>query len=269
VRPFDAAFSRVNDRRAGLDLPLAGERLIMDPEMEVLPDESALTERVASWLITRARAKRSNFVLALSGGSTPKALYRLLAELKWAGQMPWQRLQLVWGDERFVPSDHPDSNYRMVRETMLDHVPIPAENVHPIPTSGSPDEAARSYERTLRRLYGSHTLELRRPLFDVVLLGLGDDGHTASLFPGVQELDERLRWVVPIVGVQPQARISLTYPALNSSAATAFLVAGVGKRRVLQRLKLLDPALPASGIEPVGALHVFCDMAAASAWASP
>ena len=241
----------------------------MDAEMEVLPDQGALAERVSSWLVTRIRAKRGDFVLALSGGTTPKALYRLLAEAKWAGQVPWERLHLVWGDERFVPVDHPDSNYRMVREVMLDRVPIPGENVHPIPTSSSPDEAARSYERTLHRIYGSHTLELRRPLFDVVLLGLGEDGHTASLFPGVQELDERLRWVVPIIGAKSNARISLTYPALNSSAATAFLVAGASKRQMLQRLMSRDPKLPASGIEPVGALHIFSDLAAASTGASP
>jgi 6-phosphogluconolactonase len=241
----------------------------MDAEMEVLSDESALAERVASWLIARARAKRDNFFLALSGGSTPKALYRLLADSKRARQMPWQQLHLVWGDERFVPSNHQDSNYRMVRETMLDHVPIPVENVHPISTSGTPGEAAKSYERTLHRLYGSHTLELRRPFFDVVLLGLGDDGHTASLFPGAEALGERLRWVVPVVGAKPEPRISLTYPALNSSAAAAFLVAGTGKRRMLERLRLRDPALPASGIEPAGSLHIFCDMAAASAQAAP
>ena len=141
-----------------------------------------------------------------------------------------------FGDERFVPHDHPDSNYRMVRAAMLDAAPVPAANVHPIPTDGLPAEAARRYERELQEFYGAATLDPQRPLFDVVLLGLGEDGHTASLFPGTAALEERKRWVVDVLNPKQEPRITLTYPALESTRALAFLVAGAAKRAILGRV---------------------------------
>jgi 6-phosphogluconolactonase len=122
------------------------------------------------------------------------------------------------GDERFAPPDHRDSNFRMAREALIDHAPIPAAQVHPIPTnSASPEEAASLYEATLQGFYGSKTLDPEGPLFGVTLLGLGEDGHTASLFPGTKALDKRDAWVTSSIGVKPEPRISLTYPPLQSS----------------------------------------------------
>jgi 6-phosphogluconolactonase len=240
-----------------------------DITIEALPDPSALAARVAAWLIEAARAKEGDFAIALSGGSTPRTLYRLLAEPLWAEQVPWQRIHWFWGDERFVPKDHPDSNFRMVREALLAHVQVRPENVHPIPTHGTPDSAAAHYAQELMTYYGAEVLDSRRPLFDVVLLGLGDDGHTASLFPGSKALVERAHWTVAVTGERPEPRISLTYPVLNSSAAAAFLITGAGKHAMLERLKAADPALPASGIRPTGCLTFFVDHAAASGTGSP
>jgi 6-phosphogluconolactonase len=180
-----------------------------------------------------------------------------------ANVLPWDRVQLFWGDERFVPPNDPQSNYRMVKETLLDRVAIPAGNVHSVPTQGvTPDEAAAAYETTLKGLYGADAFDPARPLFDVMLLGLGEDGHTASLFPGVAALGERNRWVVPVIGAKAEARITLTYPALDSSRHVAFLVAGESKRDVLMRILAGGSGLPAAGLAPAGSVHWFADRAA-------
>ena len=160
---------------------------------EILPDQMALARHVAEWMTLAARAAKGPFRVSLSGGSTPKTLYRLLASDEYSGRFPWQRVFWYWGDERFVPYDHPDSNYRMVSEAMLKKVPVPPENVFPVPTDGSPQDAARRYEQTLQAAYGGVILDPARPLFDVTLLGLGADGHTASLLPGEPVLEERRR----------------------------------------------------------------------------
>jgi 6-phosphogluconolactonase len=236
----------------------------MAPQIEIVADPGTLARRVASWLVAQIDARNGEFRLVLSGGSTPKMLYQLLAESPWAEQMPWSRVRLLWGDERFVPPDHPDSNYRMVREALLSRVPIPPDNVHPIPTHGTPAAAAKEYQDVLRRLYGGDILDPRRPLFDAVLLGLGEDGHTASLFPGTAVLPERSHWVAPVIGAKPEPRITLTYPALNSSAAAAFLITGSNKHAMWERLKQGDPGIPASAIKPIGRLFFFVDEAAAS-----
>jgi 6-phosphogluconolactonase len=177
---------------------------------------------------------------------------------------PWARTHWFWGDERFVPYDSPDSNYRMVREAMLAPAQVPAANVHPVPTEGlTPEEAARSYERLLKDFYGASTLSPDRPLFDATFVGLGPEGHIASLFPGTAILKERTRWVGWVVGAKPEPRITLTYPALESSRAVAFLVAGPGKRAVLERLLEGAPELPASHLHPNGTLRIFADRVAA------
>jgi len=163
--------------------------------IEILPDPQALAHHVAEWMTRAALSASGPFRVSLSGGSTPKMLYGLLASDDFRSRFPWPRVFWYWGDERFVPYDHPDSNYRMTRETMLAKAPVPPENIHPIPTDGTPDDAARRYERTLQDCYGAATLDPQRALFDVTLLGLGPDGHTASLLPGEPVLDERKRWV--------------------------------------------------------------------------
>ena len=232
--------------------------------IETAVDGEALAHRAALWITDLADQNRGRFAVCISGGSTPRRLYQLLARPPYADRMPWGRVHWFWGDERFVPWDHPDSNYRMVRTALLAAAPIPAENIHGIETKGAPADAARGYERVLKTFCGAETLDPERPLFDVLLLGLGPDGHTASLFPGTDVLDERERWVTAVVGAKPEARITLTYPALESSRHAAFLVAGADKRAMLSRALAGDPALPAARLDPVGDLTWFVDAAARS-----
>jgi len=232
------------------------------PVLDVASDPEALAQLAARFIAARASASK-RFGLCLSGGATPKRVYELLGAKDLGAALDWQKLHLFWGDERFVPPDHRDSNFRMAREALIDHVLIPAAHVHPIPTSSaSPEEAAGLYEATLQNFYGSKTLDPGRPLFDVTLLGLGEDGHTASLFPGTKALDERDAWVTSIVGVKPEPRISLTYPALESSRVILFLVAGTKKRDILSRVLANDMTLPAARLATRGTIRIFADRAA-------
>jgi len=230
-------------------------------EVWVLPDAGAVAERAAEWLGEQARAKEGRFSIALSGGSTPKRLYEILAG---ASDYPWDKTEWFFGDERFVPADHGDSNYRMVNEALLSHVQVPSERVHRMPTDGDPAEAARRYERDLRSFYGSDRLQPGRPLFDVVLLGLGENGHTASLFPGTAVLEESHAWVGTCLPHDaPNQRLTLTYPAIASSAHVLFLVAGASKREVLEKVRSGDPTQPASRVTTEGGLIWLVDEAAA------
>ncbi len=233
-------------------------------DIVVLADAAAVSHHVAEWLLEKALAKQGAFALGLSGGSTPKTLYELLATNPFRDRFPWDRTHVFFGDERFVPPDHPDSNYRMAREAMLAHVPIPDAQVHPWQTSGDPEHSALHYADTLKRFYGSDTLDPARPLFDVQLLGLGEDGHTASLFPGVAALQERMAWTAAVIGAKPEPRLTLTYPVLDSAHAVAFLAVGAGKRDILARAIAGDPALPAVHVVPVGTRVLFTDQAAAA-----
>ena len=232
-------------------------------ETRISADAGALARDTADWILARAQASEGRFALNLSGGSTPKALYALLAQPPYRDRMPWDRTHLFWGDERFVPPDHPDSNFRMVQEALLAHVAIPAPQVHAIPTDTTPADCAARYQRTLQAFYGAATLDPARPLFDVTLLGLGEDGHTASLFPGTAALAERTAWVVDVVGAKPEPRLTLTYPVLESSREVAFLLAGAAKHAMLGRLEERDMSLPAARVQPVGDLLFLIDRAAA------
>jgi 6-phosphogluconolactonase len=235
-----------------------------EPNLIVSPDPAAVADRVADWLLKLALAKDGAFSLCLSGGSTPKALYHRLTEAPYRDAFPWARTHLFWGDERFVPPGDALSNYHMVREALLDHAPIPAGNIHPVPTEGlSPQEAAAAYQRELQVFYGAERLDAGRPLFDVNLLGLGADGHTASLFPDTDVLAERDLWAAAVIGAKAEARITLTYPALESSRHAAFLVVGADKAEILGRLLRGDAELPAARLQPTGELWVFGDAAAA------
>jgi 6-phosphogluconolactonase len=228
------------------------------PTIDVAGDEEALARLVAGLIAAQVSSAPGRFSLSLSGGSTPKRAYELLVEL--GASLDWRKVHLFWGDERFVPADHRDSNFRMAREALIEHVPIPAAQVHPIPTnSGSPEEAAGRYEATLQDFYGSKTLDPERPL---ALLGLGEDGHTASLFPGTKALDERDAWVTSIIGVKSEPRISLTYPALQSTRVILFVVLGEKKREILGRVLANDMALPATRLATRGTVHIFADRAA-------
>jgi len=176
---------------------------------------------------------RGRFTWALAGGSTPRSVYELLASDFYRERLPWSAIHFFWGDERHVPPDHPESNFRMAREAMLDRVPVPAENVHRIPAE-EPDaqRAATEYESTLRSFFAPAPGEW--PRFDLILLGLGKDGHTASLFPGGDAVRERERLVVaPWVEAQKTFRITLTPPVLNHARRAMFLVSGEEKADAL------------------------------------
>jgi 6-phosphogluconolactonase len=229
----------------------------------VSANADASARAAANWFVQQLQNSEGVFRIALSGGSTPKTFYRLLAGPDYREWIGWNRLQIFWGDERFVPHDHPDSNYRMAQETLLSRVPIPSANIHPVPFVDTAEDAARSYETTLKGLYGGVTLTAEKPLFDLVLLGLGDDGHTASLLPGQPVLNEFERWVAPVDHGRSEPRITLTYPAIQSSRAIAFLVSGAGKAKAVAGARAGDPSLPAGRLRPQGELVWFLDRAAA------
>lgn len=202
-----------------------------------------------------AIARRGRFTAALSGGSTPRALYSLLSSAEFCGRTDWPRVHLFFGDERCVPPDHPESNFRMVEETLLEGGRIPASNVHRMAGEKEPAEAAAAYETELRNFFAS--AGGRRPRLDLILLGLGEDGHTASLFPGTAALDETERWVTAVYVEKLQSyRLTLTLPLINAAAQATFLVSGPGKAAVLERI------LGAPGVDDYPAARVRPDKGA-------
>lgn len=213
--------------------------------------------------------RTSKLSVCLSGGNTPRLLYQNLAAPPYANQFPWNDTHWFWGDERYVPKDHPSSNYGMAVDAMFAHVPIPVpeSNVHRMKTElTTPEDTAHDYERVLQHEYeheyGLDKLAKDHPLFWITFLGLGTDGHTASLFPGMEALQERNRWVTHVSGVKTEPRITLTFPVLNSSKHVIFLVTGEEKREILRKFLDRDPALPAVHIDPAGQLYVIADKAA-------
>jgi len=220
------------------------------PDVRIFPDVESLSRAAAQGLMDRINATAEGggrFYLALAGGNTPRVLYRVLAA-DYRHEIPWEQVHVFWGDERYVPYDDPHSNYRMARETLLDHVPIPAKNIHPMPTDYTePEDAARANERTLKNFFTGLW-----PRFNVVLLGLGSDGHTASLFPGSSALEEKERWVVAAKGpAEPRQRLTLTLPVLTHSDQIYFLVAGPDKAEALCRALADTPDprnCPAAGV---------------------
>ncbi len=228
----------------------------------VCKDSDEMARQAADWIAGLIAAHQgSTFRIALSGGVTIAKLYRELAQRPVA----WSKMQVCWIDERFVPRDHADSNYRMARENLLSSVPVPAENVFPMPTSGDPESAALAYEVTLRSLYGAEMLDRARPLFDLVLLGMGPDGHICSLLPNAPVLDERLHWVAAVLTGRPEVRLTLTYPAVQSSAVTVFYTAGQDKAATVKAVRDGDYSLPAARLQPEGSLVWILDEAAAAA----
>jgi 6-phosphogluconolactonase len=237
------------------------------PQVVIQPSLEALSREAASRfqrLATESIAAVGRFSVALSGGSTPRVLYRLLGEPPLREVIDWPRVHLFWGDERFVPAEHPDSNYRMAREAFISKAPIPSGNVHRIPTeSGNPETAAAQYEETLHRFFA------QTPNFDLVLLGLGADGHTASLFPGSPALDEHDRLVLATHVPKLDAwRLTLTPPVLRRARHALFLVSGSDKAPILREVLEgpYDPnRLPAQLVRPEkGDLTWLVDEAAAS-----
>ena len=222
-----------------------------------------LAEGVAEWLTNLATSKEGDFVLCLSGGSTPKRLYERLARSPYREQFPWKTTHVWFGDERFVPADHKDSNVRMASEALLSHVPIPPQNIHRVETDRpDADDAAADYDKALRSFYGSSRLDPDRPLFDVNLLGLGPDGHTASLIPGEPVLEERRRWASSVAHGRPEVRITLTYPVLESSSHIAFLVTGTEKTAMLNEVRSGASTVPAARLRTDGEVVWFVDRAA-------
>jgi len=237
-------------------------------QTEVLADPQALAQRAAEWMTTTAVSAGTPCRIALSGGSTPKALFALLASDAFRNRFPWDKCEWYWGDERFVPYDSPESNYRMAREAMLSKVPVPASKIFPIPTDGKPEDAALRYEQTLQKAYGGRIIDRNRPLFDIQLLGMGDDGHTASLLPNDPALEEQNRWVLAITHGRPEVRITLTLPVIESSRHVVFLIAGKAKAARLAEIRAGGAVVPAARVNPVGELLWLIDRAAASGTAA-
>lgn len=232
--------------------------------IEIFPSPEALADAVARQVVAqgaRAISATGRFTLALSGGSTPRAAYSRLATGDLVHQVDWRLVHVFWGDERCVPPDDPRSNYRMAKEALLDRVPIPAHQIHRIRGEDDPEQAAAEYERELHALLGGEGL-------DLVLLGLGEDGHTASLFPRQASVHERTRWVVAVPA--PEAtmwRITLTPAVLNTARNVTFVVSGASKAARLQQVlrgPFTPDALPAQAIRPLqGRLTWMVDEAAA------
>lgn len=232
----------------------------------VLQDPQAVAREAAERLIVACGENQSERIaIGLSGGSTPKVLYGLLAGPDYATRVPWERVHWFFGDDRVVPWDDARSNVRMVREAFGHGAPIPPTHLHFIPLDEGAEAGARAYERTLLDFYGADRLDPARPLFDLVLLGLGEDGHTASLFPGKPAVEETERLVAPVpeAGLAPFVpRITLTFPALASSRHVLFLVTGAGKRAPLARLAAGED-LPAGRVTSAGEIAWLLDAAAA------
>ena len=243
----------------------------MKPEIKVATNVSALAQEAARRLATLAEEAvqaRGVFTVALSGGSTPRALYSVLADdPAFRTRLPWNNIHYFWGDERFVPPDHPDSNFGMASEVLLSSVPVPPQNIHRVHTElGDPEKTAEDYEAELRNFFS--TPEGQFPRFDLILLGLGPDGHTASLFPDSPALNEQAKLVVANWVEKFQSyRITMTFPVLNNGSMVMFLVAGQEKAEVVRAVLggSADKPFPAQLIRPSnGELVWLIDQAAAS-----
>jgi 6-phosphogluconolactonase len=236
-----------------------------DRRFEVLPDAQAVATEAAAHLIARIAENQTRPAICLTGGSGPKALYALLGSPDYRSRLAWDRVHWFIGDERFVSANDQRNNMAVAREIFLDHC-APPDNIHPIPTDArDPDAAARLYERELQIFYGARHLDAARPLFDLVLMGLGPDGHTASLFPGDKALTETERWVVGVdhAHVEPFIpRVTLTLPALASSREMLFLVTGDTKRDILSKV-MAGADLPGTRAHSNGVTTWLADAAAA------
>ena len=235
------------------------------PKVVVAADAAAFAEMAARRLVDRVTQK-DRAAVCLTGGSSPQDLYRLLGEEPWRAEVPWDRVHWFMGDDRFVPEHDPLSNMGMARRLFLDRVRPPRQNIHPIPTDANdPETAARRYEESLKSFHAAQRLDPARPLFDLVLMGLGSDGHTASLFPNSPALDDKAHWVVGVAkaGMEPFVpRVTLTFPALASTREMLFLVEGAGKRSIFSRV-MSGEDLPAHRAYSNGDLIWLVDRAAA------
>lgn len=221
--------------------------------IRIYPDAEALNNAAAELIADEAHQAaqaRGRFVVALAGGNTPRRTYEILAREPFRNLVPWQQTHVFWGDERCVPADDPRNNALMARRTLLDHVPVPPEQIHPMACNGSPASAAVEYEALLRGFFTDG-----RPRFDLVMLGLGENGHTASLFPGTSVLEEQQRWVGDVYVPDDEGlhRLTLTAAAINQAALVVFMVSGSDKAPILRKVlkEAQDPrSIPAQLIKP-------------------
>ncbi len=228
--------------------------------LHIAEDAAQLAVMAADFILAHMAMEpgAGTFRLALAGGETPRRLYTVLATER---RLNWGRLALYWGDERMVPPEHALSNQRMVRESLLAGAMRPG-GVYPMPTEGLAKDCARKYGQMLQGQYGACDLQAGRPFFDLVLLGLGEDGHFASLFPGSAAL-KQTDWVVAVERGEGPGRLSLGMPLLENARAAMFLVQGAGKREMLRRARGGDQTIPAGAFAPEGQLHWFADRDAA------
>jgi 6-phosphogluconolactonase len=239
----------------------------MQLQTRVFPDIDALSHGAleeALRIVEEAVQRTGRCSISLSGGHTPQKMFALWTQDRYRKATPWESVHLFWGDDRYVPHTDPLSNYGVVKRLLLEHVPIPAANVHPMPTDApDPNEAARIYAGELRTFFGTDP-----PAFNVQFLGLSGDGHTASLFPGNAALEEKEAWCLAVsVPATPPRRLTLTYAILNQAQSTYFLVAGDSKRQILSAIaKEPDSSFsryPAARVHPSGPVYWYLDRGAA------
>lgn len=236
-------------------------------ELHIFKDADQLSKEAAKWIadcISATLQTKDRFTLVLSGGSTPKKLHMLLAASPYKEQIDWSRVHIFWGDERAVPFEDERNNARMAYDTLLNHVPVAPSHIHVMRTDMDPENSASEYERLLRRYFDE-----TGPTFDLVLLGMGDDGHTLSLFPGTAVIYEETKWATAyFLKAQSMYRITLTAPVVNRAAKVAFLATGPGKAAALKEViegDYLPDTYPSQVIDPIeGELHWFVDEAAAA-----
>jgi 6-phosphogluconolactonase len=237
------------------------------PHLHIFEDVAALSHAAAKWIanyITTTLSKQNKCTVVLAGGSTPQKLYTLLCQSPYKEQIDWSKIHIFWGDERAVPFASELNNAKMSFDTLLNQVPIPAQQIHIIPTHLPPYEAANAYQKILQDYFKEDSVYT----FDLVLLGMGDDGHTLPLFPTTDVVREKARWVAAFfLAAQDMYRITLTYPIVNKANAVVFLVAGSSKATALQAVlqgEANTDTYPAQTIKPAnGQLHWFVDDAAA------
>ena len=230
------------------------------PDIELLSQEAA---REMVYLIRTVAAEKDSFTIALSGGRTSAALYQLIAG-KYSSRIPWDKVHIFWGDERYVPASHTDSNFAMAFKMLISHISIPTQNIHSVPIELKPvEKAAEVYEQMLK---GFFLKESPFPCLDLILLGVGEDGHTASLFPGDSALREMHRFVVPVIApanYPPRNRITLTLPVINSADNVFFIAAGSEKNKVISSIledrETAGRLYPAAMVQPKGRIIWFLD----------
>lgn len=240
--------------------------------LHIFADMQELSHSAANMVVETAAsavAQRGRFTVAISGGSLPKLVFPPLVNEPLRSQVDWASWHVFWADERCVPLDHQESSYRLAKETLFEHVDIPTSQIYTIDPNLSPSQAANAYQTTLANVFDLSLQSSSLPQFDLILLGMGPDGHTASLFPGHPLLNETERWVAPIIDSPkpPPERITLTLPVINNARQVAFIATGTSKADLLPQVldqSTSEFALPAGLVQPTnGQLHWFVDTAAA------